>query len=51
MVEIIQKNIGLHQLTRGHACRPLGFVGDIMSITLRRGGLLPASRDPADQTP
>ena len=30
-------------------CR-LGFVGDALPITLRRGGLRPASRDHADQT-
>ncbi len=30
--------------------RRLGFVGDALSITLRRGGLRPASRDHADQT-
>ena len=30
--------------------RRLGFVGDALSITLRRGGLSPASRDHADQT-
>ena len=30
--------------------RRLGFVGDALSITLRRGGLRPASREHADQT-
>ena len=30
--------------------RRLGFVGDALSITVRRGGLRPASRDHADQT-
>ena len=30
--------------------RRLGFVGDALSITLRRGGVRPASRDHADHT-
>ena len=30
--------------------RRLGFVGDALSITVRRGGIRPASREHADQT-